>query len=382
MSPTPKKIIVTIDTEAQVLRASCEHVAKLIYGDFGTAENYGIMEMMHLANKYDAKLVFFLDIAMTETFGKQVMRKIVRDIYDNGHDVQIHFHVDQLSREWTGKNLRTRRQLDTSPYSDVFKVFTYIEEVSKDIGLKDILAFRAGGWRFNEHVVAVMSHFGYKMSFHYNPELPERAAGNQDATHRPIFRHPNGLLELPLSTRGAGTNKRRRYNILDGTNSFTECDDEVIVAVLHSWSLLSLKDNSPHFEPCGRRHYDNFEKFLKFVQDNSDRYKIVDTASVYSAIKDNEYGVADIFPRRMYIRFDYQNLEKAEDFKTIQRDVPPKFQVNSIGSPVYSGDSKRITVELREEGRALADFTLVDNKANAARISNVRLLEHKRSWCV
>ena len=141
MPTKPKKIIVTIDTEAQVMRASCEHVAKLIYGDFGTEENYGIMEMMHLANKYDAKLVFFLDVAMTETFGKQVMRKIVRDIYDNGHDVQIHFHVDQLSRDWTSKNLQTRRQLDTSPYSDIFKLFTYIEEVSRDIGLKKYRGF-------------------------------------------------------------------------------------------------------------------------------------------------------------------------------------------------------------------------------------------------
>ena len=375
MHTAQQKIVVTIDTEAQLLRASCQHVARLIYGDFGTGENYGIMEMMHLANKYDAKLVFFLDIAEVENFGKPVMRKIVQDIYDNGHDVQIHFHVDQLPKVWTNNNLKNKAMLDTAEYDDVLTIFNYIDRTAKEIGIKNIIAFRGGGWRYNEGVIAAMGQFGYKMSFHYNPAVPE-IQGN-GGVRKPIFQYSNGILEIPLSTYGSRRNEMQPYNIIDGTNNFTNCDDEVIVTVLHSWSLLGRNRDRGHFEPCGKGNYDSLEKFFKFVQRNSYRYKIVDSVTLYAEIENNKYPVEDVFPRRMYIQFDYQNLEDKEDHKTIKRVVPCKFRFQTIGLPVYSADSKRITVSLNDGNSVVTNLVLVNNKSNGARISNLQLMENR-----
>ena len=376
MCSVQKKIIITIDTEAQLLRASCNHVARLIYGDFGTDENYGIMEMMHLANKYDAKLVFFLDVAETENFGKDVMRKIVNDIYENGHDVQIHFHVDQLPRAWTLKNGVKRKMLDRASRGDVMKVFRYIEKVCGELGIKNKIAFRGGAWRYNEYVISAMQKFGYKLSFHYNPTTNKQKNGGN---RKPIFRHPNGMLEIPVSSY-VQDGELHSYDIVKTCDNLDDSDEEVIVMVLHSWSLLSFNYANGHFEPCGRGKYNYLEKFFQFVKENSNKYKIIDSNALYDEIKNNEYSVEHVLPLQQYIQFDYQNLENEDDHKTLLRElhtVADRYPIKVVGTPVYSADKKIITLAVKDATNKITQLALVNNKVNGARVSNLQVVEDK-----
>ena len=377
MSSAQKKIIITIDTEAQLLRASCDHVAKLIYGDFGTGENYGIMEMMQLANKYEAKLVFFLDVAEIENFGEEVMKKVVSDIYENGHDVQIHFHVDQLPVRWTTKNKVKRKMLDRASYDDVMKIFSYIEDTADRLGIKNKIAFRGGAWRYNEYVVSAMRKFGYKLSFHYNPSTSRQ---KNLGIHKPIFRYPNGILEVPLSTHMVD-GALHPYNILGrNVGGFGDTYEDVIVIVLHSWSLLAQDASTGYFKLAGRERYNSLENFFKFVQESRGKYKIVDSYALYDEIKNNEYTTEYVLPPQQYIQFDYQNVENREDRKTILRDVHAPRDVHPIkviGEPVYSADSKRITIAVRDGNGSKTDLVLVNNKLHPAHISNVRFVEDK-----
>jgi len=376
MSCEQKKIIITVDTEALFARASCNHVARLIYGDFGTGENYGIMEMMHLANKYDAKLVFFLDVAEIENYGKDVMREIVSDIYENGHDVQIHFHVNALPVEWTSKNKIKRKMLDRASHDDVMALFRYIEEVSEQLGIKNKIAFRAGAWRYNEYVISAMQKFGYKMSFHYNPTTnKQKNRGNR----KPIFRHPNGMLEIPVSSH-MQEGILHPYHIAGTCADISDSTEEVLVMVLHSWSLLSFNPTNGHLEPCGRSKYDNLEKFFKLVKENSSKYKTVDSSELYNEIKNNDYSVEHVLPLQEYIQFDYQNLENERDRKTVMRElhtIDDRFPIKVVGRPIYSDDRKRITLPVQDATNKITQLALVNNKANAAHISNLQLVEDK-----
>ena len=375
LSRLKKKIIITIDTEAQLIRASNNHVNKLIYGNFKTEENYGILEMMQLANKYNAKLIFFLDIAEIENFGKDIMKKIVNDIYENGHDIQIHFHPDQLPKEWFEKNKMEKRMLDNVCYEDAIKIFNYINEISKEIGIKNIIAFRGGGWRYNKHVLTAMKEFGYKLSFHYNPSTNKQRYNDK---YRSIFKHNNEIFEIPLSTYRVD-NKHIAFDIIDKNINIENYNEEFMVFVLHSWSLMKLNQDNGYYEPCGKDRYNSLETFFKFIQMNNNKYETIDSNVLFEKIKNNKYNIENIFPTEYHIQFDYQNLEKKDDFKTITKDCNNYNKI--IGEPICETDNKKISINLQNDDNKITNIVLVNNKLNGAQISNIQLIEKINPNC-
>ena len=58
------------------------------------------------------------------------------------------------------------------------------------------------------------------------------------------------------------------FNILNGDTKINDCGEDIIVCVLHSWSLMTFNNDNGYYEPDGDKRYNNFEKFLIVYNNN------------------------------------------------------------------------------------------------------------------
>jgi hypothetical protein len=260
--PREKYIIITIDTEAQYPRANQNPVQELIYGNF-TQGRVGIIEMMDAANNVGIKLTFFVDVLEEYLYPGEI-RQVLHDIAENGHDIQLHQHPylipnetwkawenesegATLSAENTTLNCWDRQAAD-------FIVEKMISIFSEE-GIETPIASRGGSYRFNAEILNSFQAHGINYSYNYNP-----AAANVNVSlgKQPLFQWSNGVYEVPISFMPSANQTIDPYKRFDesywnSTNLAIEIDDffnesngdNVLVMMLHSWSLLgTVPDDS------------------------------------------------------------------------------------------------------------------------------------------
>src|SRR5262245_1470380 len=97
-----RRLMITVDVEAQPSRAERNHVDRLIWGEFAEGRA-GIGEMMDIADRHCIKTTMFLDYCEEHLYGNAI-RDVAREIHRRGHDLQLHAHLDFLSRDWWARN--------------------------------------------------------------------------------------------------------------------------------------------------------------------------------------------------------------------------------------------------------------------------------------
>lgn len=95
-------LVFTVDTECSILRQRKPDpdrvVDELIFGDFGDGEQKGIGLQMDLLEHFGHRGCFFLDILMEHSVGQAAVERVVEAIASRGHEIQLHFHPEHLSR--------------------------------------------------------------------------------------------------------------------------------------------------------------------------------------------------------------------------------------------------------------------------------------------
>lgn len=77
-----RKLMITVDVEAQPGRAEKDHLDRLIWGKFPHGR-CGIGEMMDVADKYGAKITMFLDYCEEYLYGDALFDRISRLIKES-----------------------------------------------------------------------------------------------------------------------------------------------------------------------------------------------------------------------------------------------------------------------------------------------------------
>lgn len=304
-----RRVVITVDVEAQPARAPRNHIDQLIYGRLGDGEEFGIGRMFDIAEKHGVGITCFLDYAEEHLYGDALL-DVGRYIAARGHDLQVHLHPEFMSSDSFVRSGVKR-------INDMFEVGTpqarllieYAVDAHHRVTSNKPVAFRGGGYRYNGAILEELARHDFIFNSSYNASR-ENQPFNIGSTKQ--FRWSSGSFELPISCvfDFKGTKRLFDYNfnaavLMNGSTDYClqkhidyleayyaqHGNDAIAVMVLHSWSFL-IKDEKGHYSAINRDAVDKFEALIALL---TNEYAIVtanDLASAYNReidIRTHEY---------------------------------------------------------------------------------------------
>ena len=291
--------ILTVDTEALPKRASEDHVNRLMWGrhEGGTA---GIAEMCSIGNEFAAKHIFFVDICGAYSYRNEVY-EVIRWLDNQGQDVQLHAHPEYLPDEfWAQHNLSCKPRYMNQYADDAraeFVIRHFGGEITKITG-KNILAFRAGSFRWNACTMRALAATGIPLSFNNSMSAYYiKQCVYSEPTNLP-YKWSNDIIEIPTTERRIlpKVGKKEwwarlqfpesnyfRFRPWWGSllaNIFSDAP-EFSVFLLHSWSLLHWDQNG-YGSYQGDKRLEDYRKLLKNLTRDYDVITSQDFLELYA----------------------------------------------------------------------------------------------------
>jgi SAM-dependent methyltransferase len=293
-----RRLMITVDVEAQPPRATQDHVERLIFGRWPDARPGGIIELMAAAERNGARLVMFFDFTEEYEYG-QPIRDAAKLIHDQGHDLQLHAHpVFVPDSFWEARGAEGFALLDRATALQANALFEDLSRQYYEITGKLPLAFRGGGYRYNANILGALTNNGVRLDSSYiatrnNQPFPLGLMSQ--------FRWANGPYELPVSTIPFDGEQLQEFNfnskafpdaqrMLDYLDAFYAKmgDDAVATLVMHSWSLSEQQEDRIFGPPAGEL-VERFDQFLAGIRGSvqvitsPEFLQLVDTGSIPTA---------------------------------------------------------------------------------------------------
>lgn len=274
-------VTITIDVEAARSRQARDQVGRLIWGRFDDQREVGIGRMMDVAERYCHKLSFFVDYCETFVYPGQ-FRPITEQIVRRGHDLQLHAH-----QNWLAEDFFALRDLPAPPamlndYS-VAQAKAVLDHLIAEVragGGSDPVAFRGGSYQYGQGFLEAMTQVGLRLSANYN--INEAPIG-APIENLPLFRWPNGIIELPIAQLNLGhSNVRFGFDSMDCGNealvrTYIQCffamfgHQVPLPAIMHSFSFLKVNPRTRHYEYAGEEPVRAFERFCAVLAEEDCR---------------------------------------------------------------------------------------------------------------
>jgi ubiquinone/menaquinone biosynthesis C-methylase UbiE len=292
-----RKLIITVDVEAQPARAEKNHVERLIWGKYPEGD-FGISQMMDIADKHDIKLVMFLDYCEEHLYGEALL-DVGREIHRRGHDLQLHAHPDFLSNDWlSANNLSGVKYLNEMDEYEAQAVFDFICDAQiRTTGIAPI-AYRGGAYRFNKHTLNAANKNGVLLHSSFNYRRTASYSGNLQRSKQ--FLWSNGCFEIPISTTQY-SNTLVEFNFCSSyfptaTSMIAYLEkfynqmgnDAIATLVLHSWSFLELVDNR-FFERPLPEAMSRFSTFVELLKES--RIEVINSHQALELVSQNQVSL-------------------------------------------------------------------------------------------
>src|SRR5262249_14847079 len=133
---------------------------------------------MDVLERHQLKGVFFVEALSACKVGPEPLRKLVRDIQDRGHEVQLHLHTEWL--DWiTEPILPGRRGQNLKDFSEEEQVVLLRRglENLRASGASYICAFRAGNYGANVDTLRGLHALGIPFDTSYNFTYLDKTCG-------------------------------------------------------------------------------------------------------------------------------------------------------------------------------------------------------------
>ena len=215
-----------------------------------------------------------------------------------GQDVQLHTHSEFLPDVfWVEHGFATRPKL-LNQYDESKAAFTlrYFSDYLAGITGEKIRAFRAGSFRWNIGTLKAQAELDIPLSFNNTMRgLLDGVCPHAEPVQHP-FAWSNGVIEVPITERRFPTmGDKVRWSRLAFPSTNRRRDPpwrllwpytlgrriEVLVVLLHSWSLLYWDENGHGVYRDERRHED-FRKLMKCLAKDYDVITTRDFLDLYS----------------------------------------------------------------------------------------------------
>jgi len=259
-----QKILISIDTEVPA-----GNIESLIYGRIKNGKEYGIRYLMKLFDKYNAKGLFFVDLAEAWDYGEEGISEVVNVIIEYGHDVGVHLHPDHMSD-------RNKRYLWQYSYDEQYEMISKCTELYSKITGKVPLSFRAGRYGANDETIKILENLGYKYDMSYFAK--NKYCKIQSDQFNKLF-YIGNILEVPVTSfKSLSTPFYERYDKMDSGQMAGEfkrvlrnAEDNNSVDIasffVHSFSFLNWRIN-PYLTKLDRRMEKRIKQNLRSVSES------------------------------------------------------------------------------------------------------------------
>lgn len=306
--------LLTVDTEALPKRAPSDHVKRLMWGehDTGTA---GIREMCAVGDESGAKHTFFVDMCGAYAQRDQV-REVMGWLHNAGQDVQLHVHPEYLPDSfWKDTGFKVQPRLLNS-YTDQAKgdfLLSHFSAAITAVTGNQILAFRAGSFRWNATTLRTLAKLDIPLSFNNTTAATRVGQCPHSVPTNLPFSWSNGVIEVPVTEKnilpkvGRALWARFQFPLSRFVKyrpwwaSFLPYSvsrrDNFLVCLIHSWSLLYKNENRHFIYKDDAR----IEGYRKLVKQLSKDYDVITTPELL-----------DLIQRGKIVPTHTENIAKAE----------------------------------------------------------------------
>lgn len=359
--------MITVDVEAQPKRAEKDPLDRLIWGKFPQGR-FGLGEMMDIASERGVKLVTFLDYCEEHLYGDALL-DVGREIHRRGHDLQLHAHADFLSADWWTKNGLEKKttSLNAVDEEQAQKIVDFICDAHiRSIGTAPI-AYRGGGYRFNQHTLKAAHKNGILLHSSFNFNRPKSYLGNLKRSKQ--FLWSNGCYEIPISTYQHNNKEKTlvefNFNsayfptaqrMVDYLDNFYQQmgEDAIAVLVLHSWSFLELINNT-YYECVGSRHMERFSQFLDLIRG---KIEVIDSHQALDLLSKKEISLGEpmalsdlVDVETSLLRSPSQPQDDVDDTTLTSKEIISKAeQLWQDGSDHSTAEAVRLLKRLFDKG--------------------------------
>ncbi len=267
-----RKLMITVDVEAQPARAERDHVVRLIWGEYPEGRG-GIGEMMDMGDTHGCPIVMFVDYCERALYGDDIL-DVAREVHRRGHDLQLHSHPEFLAETfWTRLGLTRPPNTNNASDEQAEALVNFLCVSQAEAGCVPPLAYRGGGYRYGPAILRALGRHGVLLDSSYI------AARENQPLRRGLlkpFLWDNGCLEVPVSCVNPFLNLTRDFDLNFNASAFSSAermikcmdafynqqgDDAIACMVLHSWSFSRRQENGFFSAPL----YENMERFDAFL---------------------------------------------------------------------------------------------------------------------
>jgi hypothetical protein len=291
-------VFITIDTEHSIGGAFKDRNLKpvgnekRIWGKIGD-KSFGIPLMMDIAETYNIRLIFFVEVLNKYYFGEEETKNVCEYILNRGHDVQLHLHPNYLSFK-----LNNPLQKIYSDFIGTYPSEKQIELIKEGIEIlirnriPKPVAFRAGCFGANEETLQALKAVGLLIDSSYNKAY----VGDTcllDSRQINDLTYLNEIWEFPITNFVESTKLRpKRFKPLDINgvsfeemkfflNQAKERGPWNVTIILHSFSFLKPYDVQyskvrPRWNVIRR-----FRNLCQYISENSDYFEVNTFGSLY-----------------------------------------------------------------------------------------------------
>lgn len=284
-------VFITVDTEHSIGGAfkdgNLKPVGneKRIWGKIGD-KSFGIPLMMDIAETFDVRLTFFVEVLNKYYFGEDETKKVCEYILNRGHDIQLHLHPNYLNFTLNNPLEKTYSDLiGTYPLEKQIELIKEGTEFLMQTGVPRPIAFRAGCFGANQDTLNALKETGFLIDSSYNRAYIGDTCLLKDNGINDLA-YFNGIWEFPVTNFIESTEVRpKRFMPMDINGvSFQEMKyvlnqaktkgPKHITILLHSFSFIKPYDLQYNKAKPRWHVIKRFEKLCKYLKDNPNSFEV------------------------------------------------------------------------------------------------------------
>jgi hypothetical protein len=290
-------VFITVDTEHSIGGAFSNPDLnpvgnkRRIYGQIGE-KKYGIPLIMDIADAFELKLSFFLEVFNKYYFDESETREVCQYILNRNHDIQLHIHPNYLNF-----NCEVPGKLK---YSDFISDFTFNRQKELLSEGRDLLvkygasmpvAFRAGSYGASLSTLKALKETGFLIDSSFNRAYCNETCFIPESDINDLI-EMEGIWEFPITNfienshiRASrfmpmdlsGVSFQEMKQVLDHS---TENGPNNITIILHSFSFIKAFDVQYNKIRPRKTVIKRFEKLCRFLAENSHRFNVMTFGSL------------------------------------------------------------------------------------------------------
>src|SRR5947209_3228242 len=283
-------VLLTVDTETHAICRDwasdglSRDISRDIYGEVGS-RRVGLGYQLEVLRQSGLKAVFMVEALFSAVpeIGTDPLKRIVRLIRDDGHDVQLHLHPDWVAHiPALGIPFRSTVIF---PYEEAeqAQMLSVATDQLVASGAAAPTCFRAGGFGINRKTLSLLPRFGIRFDTSYNPFYTRskcRLPAPKSSGHAEEM---EGIIEFPVASfldfrgkvRPCQIGACSSSEIIAAMNQAEKAGWDYFVIVSHSFEMLTRR--RPGKGPVAVRENvrRRFERPCRFLADNRDRFRTI-----------------------------------------------------------------------------------------------------------